>query len=163
MMTEAWIERLDNFLITERTIPYEDAPEGVPIFGKAEDLNSDFVFDFDAFVQKQKEVYGWRAGQCIIHDFNMRSHLGKDHPAGIAVDFHFRGIPLFHTVMACLEWGYKKIFFYPEWNNPGVHVSWYPDLEHVLLGFGEYQGGKLEITTNTYHPQLVRERLIKVA
>ena len=162
-MTNSQIERLDNFLISEMTIPYKDAPEGVPIFGKAKDLNSDFVSDFDEFVTKQKRVYGIKAGMCIIHDFNMRSHYGKDHPKGIAVDFHFRGIPLFHAVMACLEWGYHKIFFYPEWNNPGVHVSWYPDLNYVLLGVGYYREGELIITTNTYNPQVVRERLIKTA
>jgi hypothetical protein len=157
------IDMMGNFSIGERTIPWPDAPEGVPIFGKAEDLVEDFVTDFDEFVSKQKSVYGSKAGQCIIHDFNMRSHYGKDHPKGIAVDFHFRGINLFHTVMACLEWGYHKIFFYPEWNNPGVHVSWYPDLNYVLFGFGYYDDGKLTIVTNTYDPQMVRKRLLEAA
>ena len=158
------IDRLVNFSINERTIPWPDAPEGVPIFGKAKDLEEDFVTDFDEFVSKQKSVYGHKAGQCIIHDFNMRSHIGKDHPKGIAVDFHFYGVNLFHTVMACLEWGYHKIFFYPEWNNPGVHVSWYPDLNYVLLGFGHYDDdGGLKIVTNTYNPQMVRDRLLRVA
>ena len=162
-MTEQEIELRYNFTIDERTIPYEDAPEGVPIFGKVEDLYEEFIIDFDEFVTKQKRIYGSKAGQCIIHDFNMRSHYGKDHPAGIAVDFHLRGISLFHTVMACLEWGYHKIFFYPEWNNPGVHVSWYPDRNDVLLGVGYYENGELEIMTNTYNPQMVRERLLKTA
>jgi len=157
------IDRFSNFSINERTIPYEDAPEGVPIFGKAEDLDEYFVTDFDEFVSKQKNTYGSKAGQCIIHDFNMRSHLGKDHPKGIAVDFHFRGITLFHAVMACLEWGYHKIFFYPEWKNPGVHVSWYPELNYVLLGFGYYEKKELKIVTNTYNPEMVRERLLEVA
>ena len=158
------IPTFKNFSEDERTIPYSDAPEGVPIFGKAEDLNSDFVIDFDAFISKQKEFYGWKAGQCVIHDINMRSHYGKDHPAGIAVDFHFHGIPLFHTVMACLEWGYHKIFFYPEWKNPGVHVSWYPNLKGILLGFGNYgEDGELKIVANTYNPQTVRERLLEAA
>jgi hypothetical protein len=158
------IDRLVNFSINERTIPWPDAPEGVPIFGKAKDLVEDFVTDFDEFVSKQKRVYGSKAGMCIIHDFNMRSHIGKDHPKGIAADFHFYGINLFHTVMACLEWGFHKIFFYPEWNNPGVHVSWYPDLNYVLLGFGYYDDdGKLQIVTNTYNPQMVRNRLLEVA
>ena len=157
------IDRLVNLGIDERTIPYKDAPRGVPIFSNAGDLDGDFVDDFDSFISKQKSVYGAKAGQCIIHDFNMRSHLGKDHPAGIAVDFHFRGISLCHTILACLEWGYHKIFFYPEWNNPGVHVSWYPDLGRVLLGVGYYEYGELEIVTNTYNPQMVRERLLGAA
>jgi hypothetical protein len=158
------IDRLVNFSINERSIPWPDAPDGVPIFGKAEDLVEEFVVDFDEFVSKQKSVYGYKAGMCIIHDFNMRSHIGKDHPKGIAADFHFYGINLFHTVMACLEWGFHKIFFYPEWNNPGVHVSWYPDLNYVLLGFGYYDDdGKLQIVTNTYNPQMVRNRLLEVA
>ena len=157
------IDRFSNFSINERTIPWPDAPKGVPIFGKAEDLVEIFVVDFDEFVSKQKNTYGSKAGQCIIHDFNMRSHLGKDHPKGIAVDFHFRGITLFHTVMACLEWGYHKIFFYPEWNNPGVHVSWYPDLNYVLLGFGYYEKRELKIVTNTYNPEMVRNRLLEAA
>jgi hypothetical protein len=157
------IDRLGNFSINERTIPYKDAPEGVPIFGRVEDLVEDFIIDFDEFVSKQKSTYGSKDGQCIIHDLNMRSHYGKDHPAGIAVDFHFRGINLFHTVMACLEWGYHKIFFYPEWKNPGVHVSWYPDLNYVLFGYGYYDDGELKIVTNTYNPQMVRERLLEAA
>ena len=157
------IARFMNFNLNERTIPYDDAPDGVPIFGKVEDLVEDFVVDFDEFVSKQKSTYGSKAGQCIIHDFNMRSHLGKDHPKGIAVDFHFRDISLFHTVMACLEWGYHKIFFYPEWKNPGVHVSWYPDLNYVLLGVGYYEKGELKIVTNTYNPEMVRERLLEAA
>jgi hypothetical protein len=157
------IDRLNNFSFGERTIPWSDSPKGVPIFGKAEDLDEDFVTDFDEFVSKQKRVYGSKAGQCIIHDFNVRSHYGKDHPAGIAADFNFYGINLYHTVMAAIEWGYHKIFFYPEWNNPGVHVSWYPELNYVLLGFGYYDDGELKIVTNTYNPQMVRERLLEAA
>jgi len=161
------IEILKNFTRDERSIPWGDAPHGELVFGKYQDLDELFVVDFDKFVSWQKKHYGWKAGQCIIHDFNMRTHQGRDHPKGIAVDFHFNGISLFHQVMSCLEWGYRKVFFYPDWERPGIHVSYRYDGEGVLLGFGRYEeeGGEIvqRIYTNTHQPQIVREVLAGVA
>jgi len=161
------IDILKNFNEHERSIPWEDAPKGELVFGKYQKLDELFVVDFDKFVSWMKKEYGWKAGQCIIHDFNMRTHQGKDHPRGIAVDFHFYDISLFHQVMSCIEWGYRKVFFYPDWENPGIHVSYRYDGEGVLLGFGRYEEEEGEIVqriyTNTHQPQIVREVLLDVA
>ena len=161
------IDRLSNFSIGERTIPWPDAPKGVSIFGKAEDLDEDFVFFHDDFVSQMKKDYGSTNGQCIVHDFNMRKHEGEDHPGGIAVDYHFRGIGLHDTVMGAIAFGYRKIFFYPEWKQPGVHCSYIPERRGVLLGYGYYteekRNGKTvrvqKIITNTHYPEKVYEKL----
>jgi len=158
------IGRLNNFSVGEKTI-FEDL-----VFGKVEGLNSDFVFFHDAFVSNMKVDYGQREGQCIIHDFNMRTHEGIDHPGGVAVDFHFRGIGLNDTVMAAIAFGYRKIFFYPEWKHRGVHCSYIPDRKGILLGYGYYQKERRngqtvivqKIITNTYEPKKVYEKLREV-
>ncbi len=164
-MKIADIARLNNFGINEKTT------FGDFVFDKVEGLNSDFIFFHDYFVSSTKEDYGQREGQCIIHDFNMRTHEGIDHPGGIAVDFHFRGIGLNDTVMTAIAFGYRKIFFYPEWKHPGVHCSYIPDRKGILLGYGYYteekRNGKIvivqKIITNTYEPKKVYARLREVA
>ena len=165
------IQTLENFSINESSIPWPKEPNGELIFGNYQALNEDFIVDFDKFVTDTKKYYGQKAARCIIHDFNMRVHYGLDHGLGIAVDFHFYGLNLYHTIMAALEWGYQKVFFYPEWNHPGVHISYVYEGEGILLGFGKYvtvkKNGKTkteqQMITNTHNPQLVRERLLDVA
>ena len=162
-MDRQLISHLKNFSIDELSVFKET------IFGKMEDLNDNFIFDFDKMLTKTKEKYGAQKGICVIHDFNMRGHTGKDHPLGLAADWHFKGISLFQTVMICIEHGYRKIFFYPYWNIPGVHTSYYPDREGVLLGYGYYEkrenpeNGKVEfiqkIVTNTWEPMKVYRKL----
>jgi hypothetical protein len=155
------IAKLRNFNADEKTV------FGDFVFGKMEDLNRDFVFFHDGFVSQMKRDYGSRNGQCIIHDFNMRQHDGEDHPEGIAVDYHFRGIGLYDTVMGAIAFGYRKIFFYPEWKQPGMHCSYVPGRPGVLLGYGYYveekRDGKTvriqKIVTNTYYPEKVYAKL----
>ncbi len=66
MLIDETIDTLVNFGINERTIPYKDAPGGVPIFGKSEDLDGDFVTDFDAFVQ----LLGWQRTKHAAQDLH---------------------------------------------------------------------------------------------
>ena len=75
---------LFNFKETVKTISAD------LIFGKYEELDEDFVLEFDLHISDAKKAYGMDEGRTIIHDFNMKDHDGEDHPGGIAVDYHHK-------------------------------------------------------------------------
>jgi len=154
------ISELRNFSMNEQST------FGDPIFGKADELDRDGVFFLDRFTTwikrryRRREGFSLRAGRCIVHDFNMRKHDGQDHPKGIAYDVHFSEISLRLTVFEAIAFGWQKIFFYPEWDPPGVHLAYYPEWTKLLLGYGHYKrswrNGKViqeqHYITNTWKP-----------
>ena len=157
-MQRSMIKQLFNFSETEKTI------FGDLVFGKCEDLEDDFVFGFDHHISDVKHIYGKDEGMVIVHDFNMRDHIGRDHPGGIAIDYHHVYIDLFDTVMLAVKRGYRKIGWYPEWKRPGVHVSGQIyEGDQILLWYGFYlRENNKWVQKNVYssnHPKEVFEHL----
>lgn len=123
-----------DFLELKYLSPEMDTIYGGRAFEKMAGLSTAFVKKVDYFIGYMLEN---GAGRFKVHDFNTKTHDGKDHPNGIAVDIDFTGIPLGNQVVMALLFGWKKIGFYPEWNNPGLHLSNYynPD---PLVWYGFY-------------------------
>jgi hypothetical protein len=94
---------------------------GEPAFADYEGLNKAFVKKVDLYIGY---MINNGAGTFKIHDFNTRTHDGKDHPGGVAVDIDFTGIPLGDQVFMSLIFGWSKLGFYPEWHSPGLHLSY---------------------------------------
>lgn len=107
---------------------------GEPAFVKYEGIDKKLAVILDDFII---HLLDSGARSFRIHDFNTRTHDGKDHPAGRAVDISFTGIALGRQVVAALMWGWPKIGFYPEWNNPGLHLS-ITERKSPLVWYGFY-------------------------
>ncbi len=93
---------------------------GESAFDKYQGLDRLLVKKTDLFIDY---MMANGAGTYKIHDFNTRTHDGKDHPNGLAVDLDFTGIPLGDQVIFALMFNWTKVGFYPSWNNPGLHLS----------------------------------------
>lgn len=86
-------------------------------------LNAEHITKVDQFINSV--ILHFSPSDWKIHDFNVHTHDGMDHPNGVAVDLSFSGgqCKLGKLALHAVILGWKLVGFYPEWNRPGLHLS----------------------------------------